>query len=104
MNHLLLITGRYNCLWCHTASVDLKLPLAQRKAAGKSTPRSLESLRTDHQSFLSARGNLEGAKDHHNVIEEHFFDIALENVKIHIITCHKLTSLAYIGMYSWSAS
>ncbi len=46
---------------------------------------------------------MNNAKDHHNVIDECFFNIPLENVsssiKIHIVHSHYI----YIGMYSGSA-
>lgn len=74
------LLGRHNCLWCHITSSDLKIPLAERKGTARATPRTLETLRADHQSFLLAGGLLDDAKNHHNVIDQHFFDIPLENV------------------------
>ncbi len=94
------LQGRHNCLWCHTVSSDLKLPLAQRVGTGKTTPRTLESLRSDHQSFLAAGGRLDDAKYHHNVIEDHFFNIPLENV---LSSSTKVHPYIILGMYSWSA-
>ena len=74
-------SGRHNCLWCLITSSELKIPLEERKSKGQSTPRTLESLRADHQSFVSSGGDLNTAKDHNNVIEEQFFNIPLENVQ-----------------------
>ncbi len=70
--------GKYNCLWCLITSDQLKIPLETR---GKCTKRSLESLRTDHDSFQRAGGQLKNAKFHHNAIEEYLFDIPVENVR-----------------------
>ena len=79
--HSLVMAGRHNCLWCLITSSDLKKPLADRQRSMNPTPlRTLDSLRSDHQSFMSAGGILNDAKEHNNVIGELFFDIPIENV------------------------
>lgn len=64
-------------MWCHITSDQLKIPPGTR---GSCTKRSLQSLRTDHDSFERAGGQLKNAKFHHNVIGDYIFDIPLENV------------------------
>ena len=42
--------------------------------------RTLETLRSDHDGYLKAGGDLKKAKLHNNVISRHFFDIPLTQV------------------------
>ena len=71
--------GRHNCLWCHITSANLKVPLEKR---GCCPPRTLETLQSDYEHFMTAGGgNIKVAKAYNNVIEPYFFDIPLENVR-----------------------
>lgn len=86
-----------------SVSSDIKTPPAERQ--GKYLLRTLESLRIDHQRFLSAGGDLMDAKDYNNVIGEHFVSIPLENVQYNTIAlCNSLKYIhVHIGVHSWSA-
>ena len=72
--------GLHCCLWCTIPSAKLATPLARR---GKSPQRTLDSLCSDHARFLRDGGNIKKAKEYNNVIEEHLFDISLDNVKMY---------------------
>ena len=79
MNIIIIYTvGRHNCLWCHIASSDLKIPLTER---GHSMTRTLQTLCDDYSRFISQGGGyIKMAKKYNNVIGPYFFDIPLENV------------------------
>ena len=71
--------GRHNCLHCIIKSSDLKIPLSER---GRSPSRDLQNLAADYNSFSTGGGgHLRNAKHYNNVIQPHFFDIPLENVR-----------------------
>ena len=72
------MVGRHCCLWCTITSAKLALPLARR---GRSPEQTLDTLRSDHASFLeSGGGDLRKAKEYNNAIGEPLFDIPLDNV------------------------
>ena len=89
-------TGKHNCLWCEISSDYLKTPRRERDL---SQLRSLQSLQRDYSDFERAGGDIRKAKDYHNVIQPHFFDIPLNQVtypayllrKIHIMTIHNFS-------------
>jgi hypothetical protein len=58
-----------------------------RSERGRSPARTLQGIREDHQRFLTeGKGNIKKAKLFNNVISEHFFDIAVEEVLyVHVI-------------------
>ena len=58
--------GIIACLWCLIQSSSLKVPLAVR---GRSTERSLVSLHSDHEKFVSGGSDPKKAKFFNNVIE-----------------------------------
>lgn len=80
----------------------MKLSLAERQASGLSTPRTLNTLDNDNQSFMSAGGNLQDAKDYNNVIDKYFFDIPLENVNFTDID-NVIIYIVLTGVHSWFA-
>ena len=75
---ILLTSGRHCCLWCHITSASLKIPLSVR---GRSLNRTLQTLRSDHDKFLQAGGNIKNAKHFNNVIDKAMFDIPLMQVR-----------------------
>ena len=74
-----LMVGRHCCLWCDIRSDQLKIPRADRQRLKK---RTLESLKSDHDDFLKAGGDLKKAKLYNNAISQHFFDIPLTQVHV----------------------
>ena len=74
---ILVTSGRHCCLWCHIASSSLKIPLSVR---GRSLDRTLQTLRSDHDKFLQAGGNIKNAKHFNNEIDKAMFDIPLMQV------------------------
>ena len=69
--------GRHCCLWCEITSDKLKIPLTKR---GYSNPRSLSTLRQDHERFIQGGGNVKTAKKFNNVIHKHMWDIPIDQV------------------------
>ena len=74
---IMYTAGRHCCLWCTIPSAKLAIPIARR---GRSPERTLDTLHSDHARFLRDGGDLKKAKEYNNVIEEHLFDISLDNV------------------------
>ena len=66
-------------MWCKIIASDLKIPLSAR---GYSEGRSMDSLKEDHQRFLTeGRGNIKKAKDYFNCIDDPFFAIPIDQVQ-----------------------
>ena len=74
------MVGRHCCLWCTITSSKLAIPLATR---GRQPAGTLQSLASDHASFLeNGGGDLKKAKQYNNTIGETLLDIPLDNVHI----------------------
>ena len=58
----------------------MKVPLSCR---GPSTRRTVEGILDDHQTFLSAGGDLKKAKQFNNCMSEPFFKIPISQVHVH---------------------
>ena len=67
---------RNSCLLAIRSS-GLKVPLSTR---GHCPPRSLQTLKEDHQRFVNTGANIKSAKLYNNVIEEANFSMPLEKV------------------------
>lgn len=70
--------GRHCCLWCHITQHEMARPHESR---GPQQPRTLETLQSDLQRFLSAGAPLKEAKHYNNVIGPALFHIPLDQVR-----------------------
>jgi hypothetical protein len=70
-------SGRHCCLWCEISSDQLRTPL---HTCGYSLPRTLDTLKRDHQQFLQSGGNIKHAKNFNNVIQPHMWDIQTDQI------------------------
>ena len=59
-------SGRHCCLWCLAKSDQLKNPPSF-------TPRTTDTILSDHHRFVAAGANLKRAKEFNNAIDEPFF-------------------------------
>ena len=50
------------------------------------TRRTLDTLAKDHKKFLAAGGNVKQVKEYHNVLQEPFFEIPIDQVQNHNFT------------------
>ena len=69
------LTGRHCCLWYHIESSDLAVDPSAR---GPVVPRTMDSLKSDLESFQRDGSNIKRAKFYNNVIREPYFPISLE--------------------------
>ena len=60
-------SGRHCCLWCLARSDQLKNP------PSSFTPRTTDTIISDHHRFVAAGANLKRAKEFNNTIDEPFF-------------------------------
>ena len=82
------IAGRHCCVWCDITSEKMQISRDQRP---HSQLRTLESLQSDHASFVADGGDLKKAKLHNNVIRPHLFNIPLSQVSKNIKINHEKT-------------
>ena len=84
--HLRLISdfllGRHCCLWYTIKGESLKLP---REVRGRSTPRTLSSIKSDYERFCANGSDIKKAKHFNNVIDVTFFDVELDQVSLVIL-------------------
>ena len=91
--HVYFTKGRHCCLWCHIQYDQLKDPPLVR---GPVHLRTVDTIRNDHQRFLSDGGNLKRAKFFNNAINLPFFpSIPLEQVRNLKHTCKYKHHLLY---------
>ena len=69
--------GRHCCLWCEIATDKLKVPLHTR---GYSHPRSLATLKYDHQRFVQNGANVKQVKLYNNVVHQYLWEIPIDQV------------------------
>ena len=74
LNYEHFIAGRHCCVWCDITSEQMQISQDQ---SPHSQLRTLESLQSDHASFVADGGDLKKAKLHNNMIRPHFFNIPL---------------------------
>ena len=80
------LLGRHCCLWCTIKGESLKLP---REVRGRSTPRTLSSIKSDYERFCANGSDIKKAKHFNNVIDVTFFDVELDQV---LSSCKKYNS------------
>ena len=68
--------GRHCCLWCHITANGMNTP------QGESKLHSLETMKDDLKRFKENGSNPKHAKHFNNMIDDIYFDIPLEQVKI----------------------
>ena len=76
------LPGRHCCLWCAITGDSLKLPRDNR---GRSTSRTLSSIKGDYERFCANGSNIKRAKQFNNVIDALFFDIDLDQVSLIVL-------------------
>ena len=76
--------GKHFCLYCTIVKDHLRVPLAER---GPFPARTIETLESDHASFMASGGNLKNAKHFNNAIGSAFFKIPLTQASLKIIIC-----------------
>ena len=59
----------------------MQVPQSKRNA---SSPRTLESLKSDLQKFRNNGGNIKDAKLYNNVIDETMFDVPINQVSLYL--------------------
>lgn len=74
---MVILPGRHCCLWCLIKSDSMKIP---RGVRGRSSPRTLTSIKDDHDRYCVDGSNLKKAKEYNNVIGTTFFDIEIDQV------------------------
>lgn len=74
---MVILSGRHCCLWCLIKSESMKIP---RGVRGRSAPRTLASIKADHDRYNADGSNLKKAKFFNNVIDTTFFDIEVDQV------------------------
>ena len=84
-------SGRRPCLYCLMSKAEMQLPLSEQPAC---EPRSLESLKIDHERFKANGSRLQRAKEFNNVIRPSLIPIALDWVCIPALHLD-------LGIYGW---
>lgn len=96
----MILIGRHCCLWCEIIGDKLVVPRGER---GRSSSRTLQRLRDDHQRFLvNGGGDIKKAKFYNNAITKYFFDIPINSVctlykvlALHRFALHRFAHLAF---------
>ena len=84
-------SGLHPCLFCTTDKKNMQLPPEHRL---QSTPRTLDTLHTNHMSFIEAGGNLIKAKFHCNVIRPAILQFPINDVCIPVLHLD-------LGIFAW---
>lgn len=78
-------------------AAEAKIPPGER--AAQPIPRSLSTLASDLQSFMTSGADLSKAKEHNNVIGPVFFDIPLDQVNYSMLTIFNLNLHNFCKFY-----